>query len=281
MSRARQTSLARWWPPDLREEIFREVMDVTVEAAITAWAPGVLSGVDQVVAQARSMGLDLTPLMADGQQVAAGAVVARLRGDPFQITRAEDLLLGSLSKTSGVATMANQARLLAGESFRVVCGGFKKMPAVLKPALRRAVRLGGLDFSLARQPFVYLDKNYVRILGGIGPALKAVAHLPGKAVIQVRGEFDSIDAEAVKAALSGAGIVMVDTGKLDDLDRVSSALAEAGLRSGVEIAFAGEIQIEHLPVLREHDLDAVDIGYAIVDAPCLPMRLDVTSQVGA
>jgi nicotinate-nucleotide pyrophosphorylase len=44
----------------------------------------------------------------------------------------------------------------------------------------------------------------------------------------------------------------------------------------VQIAFSGNLSLEDLDSLVGEDIDAVDIGYAILDAPCLPMRFDVT-----
>lgn len=280
MALARQIGQVKSWPPDLREEIFRDVMGRRFNAALTAQASGVLSGMPQASEQAGHLGLRFTPVHSDGDELTAGSVIAELRGDPFQLSRAENLVLGAVSKTSGVATMARRARKLAGGHFRVVCGGFKKMPSALKHALVQAVGNGGLERGLAGHPFVYLDKNYVRILGGIEQSLAAVAHLPGKVVLQVKGETRPIGDEAVAATRCGAAIIMVDTGSLEDLDLVGKALTETGLRPTVEIAFAGDIQMEHLGPLAAHDVDAVDIGYAILDAPCLPIRFDVTPEMG-
>jgi len=157
----------------------------------------------------------------------------------------------------------------------VVCGAFKKMPHAIKQQVRQAVAHGGLDMRMAPHPFVYVDKNYVRILGGVARAMEAVEPLQRPVVIQLRGEMEPIAREAVIAAELGAATLMVDTGALEDLDAVSQALKEAGLRGKVKLAFAGNLRAEELGSLAGHDLDAVDIGYSVVDAPCLPMRFDV------
>ena len=41
------------------------------------------------------------------------------------------------------------------------------------------------------------------------------------------------------------------------------------------LAFAGNLRVDGLERLTAIGLDLLDIGYAVVDAPCLPMRLDV------
>ena len=105
--------------------------------------------------------------------------------------------------------------------------------------------------------------------------MKNVVSLGREIVVQVRGETGPVDREAVLAAREGAGVVMVDTGQVAHLSCVIKALTNSGQRSRVQIAFAGNIRLEDLDTIAEMDLDVLDIGYAVLDAPCLPMRFDV------
>ncbi len=267
-----------WWPPDIRQRIFDGHRHRLLRAVITVEKPGVISGLERARELAAKTQVSFSTGLADGQEVAAGQVLASLGGTAFYIVRAEELLLGELSKTSGIATQARRAREAAGGDFLVVCGAFKKMPHALKDQIRQAVLHGGLDMRMAPHPFVYVDKNYVRILGGVAQAMEAVLPLERPVVIQLRGELEPIAQEAITAARLGAATLMVDTGDLNDLEAASQALRQAGLRERVKLAFAGNLLPEDLPGLRGRDLDAVDIGYSVVDAPCLPMRFDVVNE---
>jgi len=149
------------------------------------------------------------------------------------------------------------------------------MPIEIKDHIRKAALDGGIDVRILRKPFVYLDKNYVRMLGGIKRAIQAALPLERPVVIQVRGETDRISNEAVEAAETGAKVIMVDTGRQEDAGDVTRALKEKDLRRRVRVAFAGNIALEDLGSINRLGLDVVDIGYAILDAPCLPMRFDV------
>jgi len=150
------------------------------------------------------------------------------------------------------------------------------MPHQMKEEIREAIRLGGSGLRITEHPFVYLDKNYVRMFGGIVQTLLAVRELEDRMkVIQIRGETEPIVREAVVAAEHGADIIMVDTGDIDDLRSVSSALSREGLRTRVKIAFGGSIPLEEIPHIVEADVDILDIGRAIIDAPMLDIRLDV------
>ncbi len=261
---------------DVREDIFREHLERSIKAAIIAEAEGILSGIDRCGALAAELGLAFQAHLRDRQTLDEGTVVATVRGNPVQISKAEDLLIGELSKTSGVATAAHKAKSLVNSRCRVVCGGSKKMPHEIKELIRKAVLDGGLDVRMLDQPFLYLDKNYVRILGGVKAALDAVAPLSRPTVIQVRGELRPIAEEALDAARAGAKVIMVDTGDRKDLATVVEALRKNELRSAVDLAFSGNIDLHDLEDISFADVDVLDIGYAILDAPCLPMRFDVT-----
>jgi nicotinate-nucleotide pyrophosphorylase (carboxylating) len=47
------------------------------------------------------------------------------------------------------------------------------------------------------------------------------------------------------------------------------------LRSSVEVAFSGNIELDDIETISRAGADVLDIGYAILDAPCLPVRFDV------
>lgn len=262
---------------DVREDIFREHLERPITGVVIAEAQGVLSGIDRSRLIAEELGLEFEPQKQDGHTVAPGSVVVTVRGNPVQISKAEDLLLGALSKSSGIATAAHRAKAAVSSRCRVVCGGSKKMPDQIKGIVRKAVMDGGLDVRMLDQPFLYLDKNYVRIFGGVTPALEAVTHMKRPTVIQVRGELQPIEEEALAAVRGGAQVIMVDTGDPKDLGTVLESLRKNDLRSRVDVAFAGNLDLESLDDISWLGADVLDIGYAILDAPCLPMRFDVVT----
>lgn len=260
---------------DIRYRIFQGHQHRFIQATIRVETGGIISGIGQAEKLAAELPVGFSPSITDGDEAIAGQTIAKLNGHPVNLVKAEEMILGALSKTSGIATRARQAGNEARGCFDVVCGAFKKMPPALKQSIRQAVEHGGLRTRMAPQPFIYLDKNYVRILGGVEKTMATIAPMNLPIVIQIRGENDPIEQEALQAASMGAATLMVDTGNIKDLDTVSKILHEKGLRSRVKLAFAGNLQVEDLAPLRNHDIDAIDIGYGMVDAPCLPMRFDV------
>lgn len=260
---------------DIRDIIFKDEQNTLVIAVITPTVPGVIAGIEDLKRKAREIGVKLLYTVEEGSEVKPGDIIAKIEGTPKQIAIAEDTLLGIISKPSGVATTARAAVDLVGGKITIVSGGWKKVPPEIKYKLRNAASIGGVKTRIAEPPFVYLDKNYVRIFGGIKNALDVVKNLPGTKVIQIRGETKDIIEEAIEAVLAGADIIMVDTGKIEDLRKVTATLREKRCREKVEVAFAGGIDLSQLTSLINEDVDIVDVGRAIVDAPLLDVRLDV------
>lgn len=261
---------------DVREEILRHVPVARVTATIVADEAGILAGVSMAKREAERLGLSLVHIREDGSPVERGDEIARFTGSPKQVVMAEESMVGMLAKPSGIATMARRFVEKTDGRPKVVCGAWKKMPAVLKEMIRGAVSVGSAHPRIVTGPFAYLDKNYIELLGGIRKSLAAVAHLEDHSkVVQVKGRHGDIVSEAREAAEFGADIVFVDTGRADDARAVAEELARRGLRGKVMLAFGGGVNLEEMEELTTLDIDILDIGRPIVDAPLLDMRLEI------
>jgi nicotinate-nucleotide pyrophosphorylase (carboxylating) len=261
---------------DIRDIIFAPISHRPYTAHVSTECAGVIAGTVRLVEHLSSLGVDVELMVADGADVAAATVVAKLTGTPKQLAMAEEVAVGLLAKPSGIATAARRAVELAGPEMRIVSGAWKKMPPEIKWVVRESVAAGGAAFRVSDKPFLYLDKNFVRMLGGVEATLAAVAGQGDKLkCIQLKGEFAAVADEALAAARGGADVLMIDTGRLADVEAANGALAGAGLRDRVEIAFAQGIRLEDIPYLRDKGIDILDIGVAIVDAPLLDMKFEV------
>ena len=272
----KKTRIRETVTPDLRDEIFRTVDGTKVTGVILADDEGIVAETNRAEDESKRMGLTLLGILSEGSEVRPGDEIARFSGSPKQVVSAEDVLIGLMAKPSGIATAARAFVTRAGGRPEIVCGAWKKMPLSQKESIRRAVGVGGALIRMSRDPFVYLDKNYIRILGGIGKALQAVRGMTDRRkVAQLKGRQKSVVEEACEAVEFGADILHIDTGNTEDVDRVVRELARLGKRNGVRIAFSGSIRLEDVDELRRLDVDILDIGRQIVDAPLLDMRLEV------
>jgi nicotinate-nucleotide pyrophosphorylase (carboxylating) len=261
---------------DVREEILKNVQRKKVTASIVVDEDGIIAGITSTKEEAGKLGLSILRIVNEGSPVREGDEVIRFSGTPRQIVMAEEILMGLMAKPSGIATRAHQFVQATGGRPKVVCGAWKKMPPSLKEMIRSAVAAGGVAVRIAPHPFAYLDKNYIELLGGIKQSLQAVAHLKTcSKVVQVKGRYKDIGSEACEAAEAGADIVFIDTGNAGDVKTVSEKLRQQGLRDRVKIALGGGLNLEAIEDLKLLDLDILDIGRQIVDAPILDMRLEI------
>jgi len=246
-------------------------------ALVTAVEPGVIAGLNFVDPEKAPFPAgQWRILVAEGEDVAAGSALVEVIGTPVELATAEDHVLGALGFASGIATVARRFVVRAPQGLRIVCGGWKKLPASVKPILRDALAAAGVSPRLLEGDFVYTDKNTRKMFGGIAEmvsAARAVGH--GGVSVQVKAVAD-----AEVAARAGASAIMVDTGRIEDLIEANALLARAGLRDGITLAFSGGVQPEDFAAVRAAGADAVDIGRAILEAPLLDLRFDVQIDGG-
>lgn len=256
---------------DIRDVLFEQDSGSRVTACIFSDGDGVLSGVERAAAKAAELGLAVNFAASEGAALMVGDLVMELCGSPKAIAQAEDRLMGLMLKPSGIATAASRFVHAAG-NMRIVCGSWKKLPYEMKPLISEAVTAGGAGARICEEPMVYLDKNYVEMLGGIQASLRAADKLEGrKKVVQIRGRYENGDIvrEAFSAISAGADIVFVDTGRLSDIRKVCEALLPAlkswkeefGYRD-VKLAYAGGVSFEQIPELRSLGVDIVGVGRA-------------------
>ncbi len=262
-----------------RDVKFRTIAEKRVTAVILADSAGTVSGTPAASQAAETLGLDVQSILEEGSAVKESEEIARFSGNPGQISLAEENIVGLLAKPSGVATAARAFVKAAGRKPKVVCGGWKKMPPGDREAIRRALTSAGALESMTAGDAVYLDNNDIEMLGGIRQGIEALAEeADGKAiVVQIRGRHASVLKEAMQAVGCGASIVFVDTGVQLDVMEVAYGLEREGLRKKVKVAFGGNIALKDLRKLKGQDIDIVDVGSEIADAPLLEMHMEILS----
>jgi nicotinate-nucleotide pyrophosphorylase (carboxylating) len=271
-----ETFIKGWLKEDpFYEEVFRGVERKRFEAVLYSRSSGFIAGVPFAQKAVSVIGIKASWKKTSGEPVRMGEEIARFWGTPKQVARLENMVIGLISKPSGIATAAHQAKTFADGKIRLVSGGWKKHPFPIESIILEAVTSGGIAHRLLDEPFVYLDKNYARIFGGITKALQAVASLSGTKVIQLRGEFAAIADEGREALSLGAQVLMVDTGSWQDLDDVLTAIHKGKTSHQAKVAFGGGIKLEDIPPLATKGVDILDIGSAILDAPWLDLSYDV------
>ena len=267
---------------DIRDLIFQQLRGRRYRAVLTPERDGILSGVEDAAETAKTIGVEWKCLSEEGGRLKKGEPFAEIIAAPTQMAIAEEQVIGTLAKASGIATAAAAAVAAAQGQVGIVSGSWKKMPPVLKTMVRRAIATGGASFRICQPPMVYIDKNFIRMLGSIPAALTAVAPLKDSTkIIQIKGLACTVEEETRQALAGGADILMVDTGDLADLAACMAELERQQAKDRVKVAFAGGVKIAQIPEMAARGIDLLCIGKEIVDAGLLDMKLDVVEEYQA
>lgn len=240
-------------------------------AVVSPTEPGLVAGTALVRPPSTDPAGKWDIVAVEGEHADAGQPLICLEGSAWEISVAEDHVLGVLGFAGGIARRGTEIKAAAPDGLRIVCGGWKKLPAPLKPVLRAGLDVAGLSHRLLDEDFVYVGKNQVAMFGGVAGAVMAARKLRhGPISVQVADV-----AQALQAVDTGAAIVMVDTGRLADLAAVRTALYKRG--DDVRVAYAGGVDATQLRRIADIGADIVDIGRAVLDAPLWDLHLEVVN----
>jgi nicotinate-nucleotide pyrophosphorylase (carboxylating) len=238
-------------------------------AIVSPTEPGLVAGTGLIVPPPGDPSGQWEIVAVEGESADPGQPLVFVEGTAWEISVAEDHVLGVLGFAGGIARRGAEIKAAAPPELRVVCGGWKKLPAALKPVLRAGLDVAGLSHRLLDGDFVYVGKNQVAMLGGVGAAVAAALRLRnGPVSVQVTDV-----AQALAAVDAGAAVVMVDTGRLADLDGVATALRAR--ECDVLVAYAGGVNATQLRRIANLGTDIVDIGRAVLNAPLWDLHLEV------
>lgn len=211
---------------------------------LLAKAPLVVAGLDVAHAVfAQSAGADpvaFTALVADGDRVSAGTVLARVEGPAAALLTAERTALNLLQRLSGIAT-ATRAYVDAAAG-RITVLDTRKTTPTLRALEKYAVRAGGgTNHRFGLFDLILIKDNHVRLAGGIGAAIrKARAASPG---LRVEVEAQTV-AEAADAADAGADIILLDnlsTAQIREAVRIIAGRAKTEVSGGVTLDRIAEL----------------------------------------
>jgi nicotinate-nucleotide pyrophosphorylase (carboxylating) len=277
---------------DLVERALREdlgtVGDVTTRlcmvaprrclARIVAKASGVVAGQER----ARQAFLACDPeatvqiVRRDGERVAAGEVMTRIRGDAAAVLRAERTALNFLQRMSGIASLTRRfVDAVQGSGARIL--ETRKTTPTLRALEKEAVRIGGgVNHRMGLFDQVLLKENHFACAAPLGYRAvveRVVAANPtGQAVV---AEARTVN-EAVDAVLGGAGIVLLDNFEPGaDLERAVTAVREAGRRVArpVAVEVSGGIRLDNVAAFAACGVDRISVGALTHSAPALDLSL--------
>lgn len=205
----------------------------------------------------------------DGETVAAGTVLARLRGRAASLLAAERTALNFLQRLAGVAT-ATRALVERVAGLPCIVLDTRKTTPGWRLLEKAAVRDGGgTNHRFSLSDGVLIKDNHLRLAGGVAAAVAAVRSrtLPG-----TRVEIEAETLAEVQAALdAGADVVL--------LDNADAALAHAAARlvaGRAVLELSGGVTAANARALAESGADCLSSGALTHSAPAVDISLEFT-----
>jgi len=192
-------------------------------------------------------------LVADGQPVKRGDVLAWIKGSASTLLQGERVALNLLQRMCGIATLtADFVREVEGTKATIV-DTRKTMPG-LRVLDKYAVRAGGgSNHRTSLYDGVLIKENHIRAAGGITTAVeRARKRIPHTLKIEVETSTLEEVAETLEA---GADIILLDNMKLKQLEDAVAMIA-----GKAKAEASGGVNIETVRAIAETGVDLISVG---------------------
>ena len=240
------------------------------QAEIVARAEGRLAGLQVALSAFRLLdsSFEIEECATDGEDVAAGAVLAAIRGPARALLSAERTALNILGRLSGIATATrNMVRLVEPHGARIVCT--RKTTPGLRVLEKYAVRCGGgHNHRYGLDDAVLIKDNHIALAGGLKIAVERARRFVGH-LVKIEVEVDSL--EQLREALDlGVEVVLLDNMSLEML---REAVAMAKGKAITEAS--GGINLNTAADIAATGVDLLSVGWLTHSAPALDVALDI------
>ena len=261
----------------LAEDLGAQGRDVTSEAVIPADAmfDGVmdtrdavtLAGLPIAVAFFRALDPDveITLLKQDGDAVAAGTDVMRIRGRARAMLTAERSALNTVQHLTGIATMARAYVDAIAGTGATLLDTRKTIPG-LRVLEKYATRMGGAtNHRMGLWDAAMIKDNHVAVAGSVEEAVRRAA-VAG--IAQIIVEVDRID--QIEPALSAGATHLL----LDNMDAAMLRGAVSLVNGRVPTEASGGVTLETIRAKAETGVTYISVGRLTQSAPAADTGLD-------
>ncbi len=206
----------------------------------------------------------------DGDDVAAGGLIATLEGPARLLLSGERTALNLLGHLSGVATATRDLVRLVSTAGPAAVSCTRKTTPGLRGLEKYAVRVGGgVNHRFGLHDAVLIKDNHRAVAGGVAPAIAAARVALGH-LVKLEVEVDTLP-QLAEALEIGVDVVLLDNMSVDEL---SEAVEMARGRAIIEAS--GGITRETIQAVAATGVDVISVGWITHSAPALDVSLDLT-----
>ena len=261
----------------LAEDLGPTGRDVTSEAVIpeTAIFSGVMDSRDDAViaglpiAEAFFRYLDpdveIEILVTEGETVAAGTDIMRLKGKGRAMLTAERSALNTVQHLTGIATMTNAYVQRIKGTGCTLLDTRKTIPG-LRVLEKYATRMGGAqNHRMGLWDAAMIKDNHVAVAGSVG---EAVRRARDAGVEQIICEVDRVD--QIEPALAAGATHLL----LDNMEPATLRGAVTLIGGRVKTEASGGVTLETIRDKAETGVDFISVGRLTQSAPAADIGLD-------
>ncbi|HCN16716.1 MULTISPECIES: carboxylating nicotinate-nucleotide diphosphorylase [Psychrobacter] len=246
--------------------------DMQAQLQIKARQAGVICGMDlaRLSFALVDAQIEFMAQVHDGQNVAAGAVLATVHGNARHLLTAERTALNFMTHLSGIATDTRQiVDSIAAFPAQITCTR-KTIPG-LRIVQKYAVRCGGgRNHRLGLDDVILIKDNHIAIVGDIKTAIQKAQDFAGH-LIPVEVEVDTL--EQLEQAL-GAGVSLV---LLDNMAPEVLSKAVAMCKGRAKTEASGGITPATVQAVAKTGVDFIAMGYLTHSSTALDIGLDFSA----
>ena len=209
--------------------------------------------------------MEIEILAEEGEAVAAGTDIMRLKGKGRAMLTAERSALNTVQHLTGIASMtADYVRKIAGTGCTLL--DTRKTIPGLRVLEKYATRMGGAqNHRMGLWDAAMIKDNHVAVAGDIGEAVRRAVAAKIETIIV---EVDRVD--QIEPALAAGGTHLL----LDNMDPATlrGAVTLIGDRAATEAS--GGINLETIRDKAETGVDFISVGRLTQSAPAADIGLD-------
>ncbi|MCC2627817.1 MAG: nicotinate-nucleotide pyrophosphorylase [Thermomicrobiales bacterium] len=240
---------------------------------LLAKAAGVVSGLEVAGEVFRRVDptIVFTPLVADGDAVAAMTPIATVEGPARSVLAGERVALNLLQRLSGVATLTARYVDAVRETKARIVDTRKTTPgmrALEKAAVRHG---GGHNHRFGLTDGVLIKDNHLAAVGGADRVARAVrlARQGAPHTLRIEIELTTLN-ELAQALEASADIVLLDNMEIADLRKAVAMTADRAL-----LEASGGVTLESVAEIAATGVNLISVGALTHSAPALDISLDL------
>lgn len=209
--------------------------------------------------------VEIEMLAADGDCVARGGVLMRLRGRARALLTAERSALNTVQHLSGVATLTRSYVDAIAGTGATLLDTRKTIPGLRVPE-KYAVRMGGgTNHRMRLDDAAMIKDNHVAVAGSIGEAVRRAV---SAGIAQVIVEVDRID--QIEPALEAGATHLL----LDNMDPPTLRGAVTLVGGRVPTEASGGVRLDTIRAIAQTGVTYVSVGRLTQSAPAADIGLD-------